>query len=180
MLRAQLLACPKLSHNPVPYDPAAFLSYPPPTATLSVINIPLCATAVHVNAEVARRTFWVLESQDHLYSEHNAAVAFPPRELVPYITFNHVELPPEPWATMWKDESLTSPNKAARDLFDPNAELSTSMENLKKQDDPPPDHITIADIFKAAGSSILEATRPKRRSQSKEVCVCDVKTSGGR
>lgn len=30
-----------------------------------------------INSEVARRTFWVLQSQDHLYSEHNAAVSFP-------------------------------------------------------------------------------------------------------
>ncbi|KUJ16948.1 uncharacterized protein LY89DRAFT_646003 [Mollisia scopiformis] len=60
----------------------------------------------------------------------------------------------------------------------PDAELEESVENSKKQDEPPADQTTIADFFKAAGSSILEATRPKRRSQSKKVYICDVKTRG--
>ncbi|KUJ10420.1 uncharacterized protein LY89DRAFT_562387, partial [Mollisia scopiformis] len=44
-----------------------------------------------INSEVARRTFWVLESQDHLYSEHNAAVAFPLSDITALLPSDEID-----------------------------------------------------------------------------------------
>ncbi|RDW91689.1 hypothetical protein BP5796_02854 [Coleophoma crateriformis] len=53
---------------------------PPNTATEDIINL-----------EAARRTFWVLESQDHLYSEHNAAVSFPPSDITALLPSDEID-----------------------------------------------------------------------------------------
>ncbi|TVY48457.1 Exonuclease V [Lachnellula cervina] len=58
----------------------------------------------------------------------------------------------------------------------PDTELEESLQKPFK-DEPPPDQTTIADFFKAGGSSsINEATKNKRRAQTKKVYLCDVKT----
>jgi exonuclease V len=62
----------------------------------------------------------------------------------------------------------------------PDTGLEESIRKPTTQDEPPLDQTTIADFFKATGSSISEAIRPKRRSPSKKVYVCDVKTRGVR
>lgn len=61
----------------------------------------------------------------------------------------------------------------------PNVDLEDSLQKSVAKKDPPPDQATISQFFKAAGGqSIAEATRSKRRSQSKKVYLCDVKTRG--
>ncbi|KAE8442056.1 hypothetical protein EG329_003864 [Mollisiaceae sp. DMI_Dod_QoI] len=60
----------------------------------------------------------------------------------------------------------------------PDTELEESIEKPNPQDEPPPDQTTIAEFFKAEGSSIAEATRSKRRTPTKKVYLCDVKTRG--
>jgi exonuclease V len=61
----------------------------------------------------------------------------------------------------------------------PDTELETSLEGFANTDGPAPDQPTISEFFKAhGGATIAEATRNKRRSQSKKVYLCDVKTRG--
>ncbi|TVY15279.1 Exonuclease V [Lachnellula arida] len=58
----------------------------------------------------------------------------------------------------------------------PDTELEESLQK-PSEDEPPSDQTTIADFFKAGGSSsINEATKNKRRAQTKKVYLCDVKT----
>ncbi|RDW60578.1 hypothetical protein BP6252_11961 [Coleophoma cylindrospora] len=49
------------------------------------------ATEDIINLEAARRTFWVLESQDHLYAEHNAAVSFPPSDITALLPSDEID-----------------------------------------------------------------------------------------
>ncbi|RDL33813.1 Uncharacterized protein BP5553_08181 [Venustampulla echinocandica] len=59
----------------------------------------------------------------------------------------------------------------------PDTELEDSLESSLSKDEPPPDQATISEFFKATGGSTLsEATRSKRRAQTKKVYLCDVKT----
>ncbi|PVH82783.1 hypothetical protein DL98DRAFT_456350 [Cadophora sp. DSE1049] len=61
----------------------------------------------------------------------------------------------------------------------PDTDLEESLQ--KPQEERPSDQSTIADFFKAAGAKSLEqATKSKRRVQTKKVYLCDVKTRGGR
>ncbi|KAH7384939.1 exonuclease V a 5' deoxyribonuclease-domain-containing protein [Cadophora sp. MPI-SDFR-AT-0126] len=61
----------------------------------------------------------------------------------------------------------------------PDTDLEDSLQ--KPRSDSPPDQTTIADFFKASGAKSLgEATKSKRRTQTKKVYLCDVKTRGGR
>jgi exonuclease V len=57
----------------------------------------------------------------------------------------------------------------------PDKDLEESLEKAAK-DEPPPDQPTIAEFFKAAGSSTLETIRNKRRHQNNKIYLCDVKT----
>jgi len=58
----------------------------------------------------------------------------------------------------------------------PDEKLERSLEKPAK-DEAPPDQATISEFFKATGgSSLVEATTPKRRSHSNKIYVCDVKT----
>jgi exonuclease V len=59
----------------------------------------------------------------------------------------------------------------------PDTELEESLQKTPPQDEPPPDQTSIADFFKSeGGTSIKEATRSKKRIQTKKVYLCDVKT----
>ncbi|KAK0129211.1 hypothetical protein ONS95_001147 [Cadophora gregata] len=61
----------------------------------------------------------------------------------------------------------------------PDTDLEESLQ--KSLVEPPSDQTSIADFFKASGAkSLEEATRSKRRTQSKKVYLCDVKTRGAR
>ncbi|KAH6717121.1 exonuclease V a 5' deoxyribonuclease-domain-containing protein [Leptodontidium sp. MPI-SDFR-AT-0119] len=57
----------------------------------------------------------------------------------------------------------------------PDTDLEDSLQ--KPPEDLPTDQTTIADFFKAVGAkSLEEATKSKRRTQTKKVYLCDVKT----
>jgi len=60
----------------------------------------------------------------------------------------------------------------------PDTELEESREKSHSKDEPPPDQMTISEFFKATGS--IAETQTKRRSQTKKVYLCDVKTRGVR
>ncbi len=61
----------------------------------------------------------------------------------------------------------------------PDIDLEESHQNSK--DELPSDQTTIADFFKATGGkSLEEATRSKRRTRTKKVYLCDVKTRAAR
>ena len=63
----------------------------------------------------------------------------------------------------------------------PDTDLEESLENPAPQDEPPPDQTTISEFFKASGgTSLSQATRLKRRSASKRIYLCDVKTRSAR
>jgi exonuclease V len=59
----------------------------------------------------------------------------------------------------------------------PDTELEEKLQKSGAQDEPPPNQTTIADFFKASGgTSISEATRSKKRTETKKVYLGDVKT----
>jgi len=63
----------------------------------------------------------------------------------------------------------------------PDTDLEEALSEPSIPGGPPPDQRSVSDFFKATGgSSITKATRRKKRSQSKKVYVCDVKTRGVR
>lgn len=60
----------------------------------------------------------------------------------------------------------------------PDTDLETAQQKPTKSE-PAPDQASISDFFKATGGhTIVQATRSKRRSQSKKIYLCDVKTRG--
>lgn len=62
----------------------------------------------------------------------------------------------------------------------PDADLEETLEGPDLKNALPSDQATISDFFKVAakGSTLKEATRIKRRTQTKKVYLCDVKTRG--
>jgi exonuclease V len=63
----------------------------------------------------------------------------------------------------------------------PDTEMEESLQKPTPQDELPPDQASISDFFKTAGgTSLAEATRSKRRTRTKKVYLCDVKTRGVR
>ncbi len=63
----------------------------------------------------------------------------------------------------------------------PDTVMEEPLQSPATKAEPPLDQATISDFFKAAGgTSLEEATRTKRRTRTKKVYLCDVKTRGVR